>query len=228
MRAFLLAAGEGRRLRPLTLHQPKPLLTVGGETLIERHVRALAAAGITEIGINLHHLGYRIERYLGTGARWGASLRYFHEPELLDTGGGLRNAASWLGGAPFALVAADVYTDYSFHLPDLGDADANLLVVPNPPHHPRGDFALSGTGMLTRDGERKFTYSGIALIHPRLFGAESRRVFPIRDCMFSAAAAGRLAGSELRGIWSDVGTVQRLEACRQLAAGTRAGDHDQA
>ena len=228
MRAFLLAAGEGRRLRPLTLHQPKPLLTIGGETLIERQIRALAAAGIREIGINLHHLGDRIERYLGTGRRWGAELRYFREQELLDTGGALRNAAGWLGTEPFALVAADVYTDYSFRLPDLGDADAHLLVVPNPPHNPEGDFALSGTGMLSREGAREFTYSGIAVVHPRFVGHERRRVFPLRDCMFSAAAAGRLAGSALQGIWSDVGTVQRLEACRQLAAETRADDRDQA
>ncbi len=229
MRALLLAAGEGRRLRPLTLHRPKPLVTVGGETLIERHLRALVEAGIDEVGINLHYRGEQIEQFVGTGERWGAAVRYFRERELLDTGGAIRNAASWLGSEPFLIVAADVFTDFDFSsLPAVGAADAHLLVVRNPPHNPAGDFALTEQGQLTRASPRDFTYTGVGLIHPRLISAEHRRVFPIRDCMFEAAARGRLAGSELRASWSDVGTVERLRDCREHAIAAGEGGRDQA
>lgn len=222
MRALVLAAGEGRRLRPLTLHCPKPLLTVGGVPLIERQLLALSSAGITEVGINLHYLGGRIERCLGSGARLGVSIRYFREPELLDTGGAIANAASWLGDEAFVLIAADVFTEYSFsNLPALADdADAHLLVVPNPPHNPAGDFGFDDDSRLTRVGERRWTYASIAVVHPRLIAGERRRIFPVRDSLFDAAAAGRLVGSKFAGIWSDVGTVGRLQNCRRLVGGT--------
>ena len=221
MRALVLAAGEGRRLRPLTLHCPKPLLTVGGVSLIERHLVALGAAGITQIGINLHFLGARIERQLGSGAQLGLSIRYFREPQLLDTGGAIANAANWLGDEPFVLISADVFTDYSFgNLPELAaGSDAHLMVVANPPHNATGDFVLGDDGRLTRDGERRWTYASIAVVHPRLIAGEHRRIFPVRDSLFEAAAAGRLTGSQLGGVWSDVGTVARLQACRQLVGG---------
>ena len=223
MRALLLAAGEGRRLRPLTLHCPKPLLTVAGEPLIERHIRALVAAGIREIGVNLHHLGGLIERRLGSGERFGATLTYFHEDLLLDTGGAVRNAAVWLGDGPFVLVAADVLCDYNFadlavHAAPLTRrmVDAHLFVVANPSHNPTGDFGLDSEGRLTRQGSRGLTYAGVAILDSRLLEAETRIVFPIRDALFSAAAKGRLAGSTLTGTWCDVGTVERLVECRRL------------
>ncbi|MFZ5558366.1 MAG: N-acetylmuramate alpha-1-phosphate uridylyltransferase MurU [Pseudomonadota bacterium] len=222
---MILAAGRGERLRPLTDRVPKPMLEVGGRPLIEWHARRLAAAGVRELVINHAHLGDQIERHLADGARFGVTIRYSREPEALETAGGIAFARPLLGDAPFLLVNADVYTDYP--LAELipaaarlaaGAADALMVLVPNPAHHARGDFALNGE-LARLDGAPRLTYAGIALMHPRLVAdvaAGSRA--PLGPRLRSAAAQGRLLARRYDGLWFDVGTTERLEQARAAAA----------
>lgn len=219
MKAMLFAAGLGTRLRPLTLHTPKPLLPVGGKALIVHHVERLVAAGIRDLVINLSWLGEQIEQALGDGARWGARIRYSPEPGApLETGGGIRRALPLLGEAPFLVISADVWCD--FPLGELaaaglpGDAEARLVMVPNPPQHPEGDFRLQADGRLVRgvsSGE-PCTYSGIGLLSPALLRGWDDEAFPLREPLRAAAARGRLRGCCWQGDWEDVGTVERYEA----------------
>jgi MurNAc alpha-1-phosphate uridylyltransferase len=149
MRAMILAAGLGKRLRPLTERLPKALVEVGGKPLIEHHIEKLAAAGIRELVINVSWLGEQLERRLGQGGRLGVEIRWSREPEPLETGGGIRRALALLGSRPFVLISADVWSDYDYgRLPrTLEDgATAHLILVPNPPHHPAGDYRLRGGG----------------------------------------------------------------------------------
>lgn len=222
---MILAAGRGERLRPLTDEVPKPMLDVAGRPLIEWHVRRLAGAGVRELVINHAHLGEAIERHLGDGARFGVAIRYSREGEALETAGGIALARPLLGEAPFLLVNADVYTDFPFV--DLTafataltaeTADACLVLVPNPPHHPQGDFALEG-GRVKLAASGRLTYSGIALMHPRLVdGIAPGARAALGPRLQAAAAAGRLIGQRFDGLWLDVGTLERLEQARAAAA----------
>jgi MurNAc alpha-1-phosphate uridylyltransferase len=208
---MLLAAGRGERMRPLTDSCPKPLLPVGGRPLIAWHLRALAAAGFTEVVINLSWLGARIREALGDGAAHGVSLRYSEEGEPpLETGGGIRRALPLLGPDPFLLVNGDVFTDVDFRSLRLPEGSlAHLVLVPNPEHHPRGDFDLAAGRIVDGDGER-LTYSGIGVIHPGLLeGSEDGR-FPLLPWLLRAREAGRLTGERHDGYWLDVGTPARL------------------
>lgn len=211
MRAMILAAGRGERLRPHTDDTPKPLLRVRGAALIEHHLRALARAGFREAVINTAWLGDRIETALGDGAGYGLAIRYSREaPGALDTGGGIRNALPLLGTAPFAVINADVYTDYDYarlHRPLPEDADARLVLVPNPPHNPRGDFGLEG-GRVTAAARR--TFAGIGVYRPRLFAAYGAERFGLATALRPAIAAGRVAGEFHDGVWFDVGTPEAL------------------
>lgn len=211
MKAMLLAAGRGERMRPLTDDLPKPLLRAGGRALIEYHLHALAAAGIREVVINLSWQGERIRAFLADGSRYGLTLSYSEEgPEPLDTGGGIHRALPLLGSGPFIVVNGDTWTDHplsALHLPP--GSLAHLLLVPNPAHNPAGDFALGAGGVIAAAGERR-TYSGLAILDPALFaGCEAGR-FPLKPLLDRALGAGRLTGEALAGTWVDVGTPERL------------------
>ena len=221
MKAMILAAGKGERLRPLTLHTPKPLVRVGGVPLIEYHLRALAAAGFTEIVINHAWLGQQIEDHLSDGSRFGVSIQYSAEGEPLETGGGIFKALPLLGDKPFAVVNGDIWTDYSFaglRTPLTGLA--HLVLVDNPAHHPKGDFCLSGTQVLdAQPGSDTLTYSGIAVLSPALFDGAGAGAFKLAPLLRNAMAAGRVTGERLQGQWVDVGTHERLAEVESLIKG---------
>ena len=217
MNAFLLAAGKGLRMRPLSDHLPKPLLPVAGQTLIERHLYKLRDSGFKRVVINLHHLGDQLRSTLGNGERYDLDIQYSHERSLLDTGGGIRAGLELLGGKAFAVISSDIYCDFSFDLLkkiDLGHCLGHLILVPNPEHHPTGDFSMTDN-LIGNEGER-YTFSGISVLHPELLSAVSSRVFPLRDVLRSAAAGSRLSGQIYRGIWSDIGTPSRLRSLERL------------
>jgi MurNAc alpha-1-phosphate uridylyltransferase len=213
MKVMLLAAGRGERMRPLTDTLPKPLLEVGGRPLIAWHLRALAAAGFTDIVINLSWLGERIRAALGSGEGHGVRIRYSEEGEPpLETGGGIQRALELLGDEPFLLVNGDVFTDVDFARLSLPAGSlAHLLLVPNPEHHPRGDFDLRDGRIVAQAGER-LTYAGVALLRPQLLADAAPGRFPLLPWLLAARDAGRLTGQRHDGYWLDVGTPQRLAA----------------
>jgi len=226
MKAMILAAGRGERMRPLTDATPKPLLEAGGQPLIVRHIEALVRAGLRDIVINHAHLGRRIEAALGDGERFGARIRYSPEGEALETAGGIAHALPLLGDAPFAVINGDIACDYDYArlAPLAGDLRArgllaHLVLVPNPPHHERGDFALQG-GRVTAEGARKFTFSGIGLYDPALFAGIARGAkAKLAPLLRVAMDAGRVGGERHDGLWMDIGTPERLaELDRRLAA----------
>jgi MurNAc alpha-1-phosphate uridylyltransferase len=215
---MILAAGRGERLGPLTDHTPKPLLEIHGEPLIVHQLRWLKAAGITEVVINLHHLGAQIEAVLGDGARFDVTIRYSHEQSLLDTGGGIRQAQPLLGEAPFAILNGDIWTDFEFSgLPaSLGADLAHLVLTDMPAHRDAGDFDLQGD-RVRRDGDRAMVYCGISVLSPALFDATGKgpnEAFSLRDLLFEAAAQNRLGGERFTGTWIDIGSPEQLEAVR--------------
>ncbi len=210
MKAMILAAGRGERMRPLTDHTPKPLLRVGGKALIEYHIDALVRAGFEEIVINHAHLGRQIEAALGDGSRYQVRLRYSPEGQALETGGGIFRALPLLGEEPFVVVNGDVWCDYPFaRLRRPLQGLAHLVLVDNPPHHPRGDFHLSGD-RVESEGEPRLTFSGIGLYHRDLFKGCSDGAFPLAPLLRKAMATGEVSGEHYRGHWVDVGTPQRL------------------
>lgn len=219
MRAMILAAGRGERMRPLTDHCPKPLLEVAGEPLIGWHLRRLAAAGIREVVVNHAHLGAMIEARLGDGAAWGVSIRYSPEPAALETAGGIAQALPLLGDAPFLVVNGDVWCDFDLaRAPALAErmqADDLLawcVLVPNPPHHPEGDFGLA-RARLRADTAPRHTFSGIGVYRPALFDGIARGTrAPLGPLLRAAAASGRIGGEVHAGRWTDVGTPERLAA----------------
>ncbi len=208
---MILAAGRGERLRPLTDTTPKPLLTVRGKPLIEWHLEALARSGVREVVINLSWLGERIRAALGDGARWNLHIHYSEEgPVPLETGGGIFRALPWLGPQPFLLVNGDVLTAMDFAgivLP--AGALAHLVLVPNPPQYPQGDFFLRDGRVNDSAGER-LTYSGIGIYSAAFFAGCSDGRFPLLPLLRRALQAGQLSGARFDGWWSDIGTVERL------------------
>lgn len=220
MRAMILAAGRGERLRPLTDETPKPLIEVGGKTLIERHIENLADAGFREIVINLSHLGEQIESVIGDGNAFGVNVVYSWEPEgALETGGGIYQALDKLGSSPFALVNGDVLTDYPLTRLRAVKCDwAHLVLVPNPDHNPGGDFSLEGA-RIRNTGDSMGTFSGIAVYHPRLFAGCSPGKYSVVPTLREAASNKLLTGEWHRGYWSDVGTVERLAVAREQFTG---------
>ncbi len=213
MKAFILAAGLGKRMRPLTDHMPKPLLMAGGKRLIEYHLAALVSAGITEIVINHARFGEQIEAALGDGSRYGAQISYSPEgDQVLETGGGIVKALPLLGAAPFVVVNADVWTDYSFaHLPEQPDGLAHLVLVDNPAHHAEGDFILR-EGKVYSEGEGgKLTFSGIGVYRPKLFAECVPGVFPLAPLLRQGMQQELVKGEHYAGRWMDIGTPERLE-----------------
>ncbi|WP_448631890.1 MULTISPECIES: N-acetylmuramate alpha-1-phosphate uridylyltransferase MurU [Pseudomonas fluorescens group] len=218
MKAMILAAGKGERMRPLTLTTPKPLIRAGGVPLIEYHLRALAKAGFTDIVINHAWLGQQIEDHLGDGARFGLSIRYSPEGEPLETGGGILRAMPLLGEDAFVVVNGDVWTDYDFSaLRKPLEGLAHLVLVDNPAHHPEGDFILID-GKVQDEGAAadKLTYSGIAVLHPALFDGCTEGAFRLAPLLRKAMAEGRVSGERLQGHWVDVGTHERLAQVETL------------
>jgi MurNAc alpha-1-phosphate uridylyltransferase len=213
MRAMILAAGRGERMRPLTDATPKPLLVVGGKSLIEHHLEGLAGAGVREVVINHGRLGELIESRLGDGDRYGLTIRYSAEgDEPLETGGGIFRALPLLGSGHFIVVNADICTDFDFcNLAAVREDLAHLVLVPNPPHHPEGDFTLRGN-RVGNTGADRWTYSGMAILSPELFAGCAPGRFPLAPLLRQAAAAGRVTGVLYRGRWEDIGTPERLEA----------------
>ena len=216
MKAMILAAGRGERMRPLTDHTPKPLLKVGGRALIEYHLCNLVQAGISDIVINHAHLGDQIEASLGDGRRFGARIRYSAEHEALETGGGIRQALPLLGEAPFIVINGDVWCDYPLtRLPHRPASLAHLVLVDNPPHHRQGDFMLE-EGRVVASGEARLTFSGISVLDPALFTDHPVGPFPLAPLLKEAMARGEVSGEHYRGQWWDVGTPERLAALDRL------------
>ena len=223
-RALVFAAGKGERMRPLTNDTPKPLLRAGGKRLVEWHLEKLAAAGVREVVLNIAWLADRFEPALGDGSRWGLHLHYSHEgAEPLETGGGMLHALRILGDAPFICINGDTWSDYDFaRLPTRPRAMAHLVVVDNPPQHPRGDFRLEPDGTLRGEGEGLLTFSGIGVYDPRILlgwrdvignvaGTELHPPrFKLAPLLFAAMARGEIHGEHHRGRWTDVGTPERL------------------
>lgn len=227
MKAMLLAAGRGERMRPLTDEIPKPLLTIGGKALIVHLVEALVAGGFRELVINHAWHGAMIEQRLGDGRKFGASIEYSAEGDrALETGGGIRHALPLLGSDPFVAVNADIWTDFPFaSLPDTLETLAHVILVDNPAHHPDGDFVLAGTRVGNGEGkgnDRRLTFSGIGVYRPELFAELSDGRFPLAPILFDACDDGRLSGMHYTGEWWDVGTPERLELLdRRLGGGKR-------
>ena len=215
MKAMILAAGRGERMRPLTDDTPKPLLVVAGKPLIQWHIEALVRAGFTEIVINHAWLGQQIEDTLGDGTQFGVRIVYSAEGDTgLETGGGIYHALSLLtdaaSDAPFLVINGDVVVDIDFsQLPRQITGLAHLVMVPNPEHHPQGDFVLQD-GHVTDKGESRLTFSGIAVYRPQLFAQCTAGVFPLAPLLRQAMQEGRVSGECHGGVWLDVGTAERL------------------
>ena len=219
MKAMILAAGEGRRLRPLTATTPKPMLKVKGIPLIERLVGQLKTAGITDIVINLFHLGDQIEHFLQDGRRLGVSISYSREAGALETGGGIVQALPLLGDAPFAIVNGDNYTDFDFaRLPqDLGPDLAHLVLADRPAWREKGDFVVTrsndgGCRVQSRGDDQ--VYCGIAVVTPALFTTPPPTPFSWNVLMFEAVRAGRVSGQIHSGAWLDISTPEQYESVR--------------
>jgi MurNAc alpha-1-phosphate uridylyltransferase len=221
LKAMILAAGRGERMRPLTDHTPKPLLRVGGKPLIVWHLENLARAGFREIVINHAHLGHQIEETLGDGSRWRVSIRYSPEGTALETAGGIVKALPLLGDQPFLVINGDVFIDMDFahlvHALSEGRM-VHLVMVDNPPQHPQGDFVFHD-GKIALEGEPRLTFSGVAVYHPRLFsGMVPGQVARLAPLLRQAIAEDKASAEHHRGVWHDVGTPERLhELDRQLA-----------
>ena len=211
MKAMILAAGRGERMRPLTDVTPKPLLEVGGKALIVWQIERLARRGFREIVINVAHLGGQIMEALGDGSKWGVSIAYSDErgEGALESAGGIVKALPLLGKEPFLVVNADVWCDCGFDPAfDLKGASAHLLLVPNPLHNPGGDFGLEGH-KVTND--RRCTFSGIGYYAPELFETLPYGKAALAPLLRSAIEAGRVSGELYEGEWVDVGTPERLQ-----------------
>ena len=216
--AMILAAGRGERMRPLTDHTPKPLLKVGGKSLIVWHIERLAAAGYARIVVNHAHLGAQIESALGNGATWGVSIVYSREATALETAGGIATALPLIDAEIFPVVNGDVFVEYDFaqlakpmSAIAAGDATMHLVLVDNPPQHPHGDFVLRGDRVVEGDGD-KLTFSGIGVYHRSLFAELAPQIkAPLVPLLRAAIAARQASGEHFRGRWVDVGTPDRLQ-----------------
>ena len=213
MRAMILAAGRGERLRPLTDTIPKPLVEVRGKPLIEHHIQALCEAGFREIIINQGHLGDMLPAAIGNGSKWGIAIHWSDEqPEALETGGGIHKALHLLGESPFLVVNGDIWTSYPFARLRAVKCDwAHLVMIPNPPQHPQGDFALLNA-RIRNEGESKLTFSGIGVYHPRLFDGCNAGKFSVVPLLRSAMENHLVTGEKFEGCWEDIGTLERLES----------------
>ena len=221
MKAMILAAGLGTRLRPLTLHTPKPLLAVADQPLIVWHLHALAAAGIRQVVINTAWLGDRLVEALGDGRQFGVQILWSHESTPLETAGGIIQALPLLGDQPFLLVNGDVWTRFDLAAlvqVQLGHNLAHLLLVDNPPQHPTGDFYLAADGQVRSDvpeGQAKLTFAGMSVLSPQLFAGLATGQRALAPLLRATMQAGQVSGQYLTEPWVDVGTIERLEQLDQ-------------
>jgi MurNAc alpha-1-phosphate uridylyltransferase len=210
---MILAAGRGERLRPLTDRTPKALIEAGGKPLLAWTLERIRRAGIREVVINVSHLAGLITQRFGDGAEYGLALRWSHEPQALETAGGIAQACSLLGAAPFLLVNSDIWCDYDLSAlrgHHLGSQLAHLVLIPNPPHNVAGDFSLDGA-RIGNDAGARYTYAGIAVLSPALVsGIAPGEKAPLGPLLRSAAGRGAVTGELYRGVWHDVGTEERL------------------
>lgn len=214
MKAMILAAGRGERMRHLTENTPKPLLKVAGKALIEYSLEGLANAGFTEIVINVAYLGQQIQDYCGDGSSWGVCIQYSNEGETaLETAGGIAKALPLLGEKPFLVVNADILFDYP--LVELRNKQvdwAHLVMIDNPSHHLQGDFCLQANGMLSEQGDPKFTFSGIGVYHPAMFAdVPVGKPLKLRPLLNAGMQHQQISGEYFSGLWLDIGTPERLQ-----------------
>ena len=215
MKAMILAAGRGQRMRPLTDAKPKPLLEVGGRALIDWHLAALCRAGVGEVVINTAWLAEQVRAHVGDGSAWGVAVRYSYEGASgLETGGGIRRALHWLGKEPFWVINGDVWTDFDpARLPTRPPRLAHLVVVANPPHNSAGDFRLGNEGQLVAEpAGQPCTFSGIGCYHPALFRETTAASFRLAPFLHQAVADGQVTATYHAGDWFDIGTPERLSA----------------
>ncbi len=210
MKAMILAAGRGERLRPLTDTLPKPLLEVRGKALIVHHLVALAAAGFEAVVINLSWLGEQIREHLGDGRRFGLKIEYSEEAEALETAGGILQALDLLGER-FIVVNADIVTDFDFSRLRHRQSQAHLVLVENPPHNPAGDFSLDGD-LVGNQQDKRFTFSGISMFDRHFFDGLEQGSRPLAPLLRAAADRQQLSGEIYAGNWADIGTLERLNS----------------
>ena len=221
MKAMILAAGKGTRMRPLTNNTPKPLIPVGGKPLITHHLEKLADAGFKDIVINVAYLGEKIIETIGSGEQWGLTIHYSKEEKPLETAGGILHAQKLLGEDTFLLINGDVWTDYplaNLRTKTLTEGThGHLVLVKNPEHNPAGDFAIDAQGKLTHKNTHNFThnytFSGISLINPSLIHhyPDKRQVLPLGEVLKNGIDKTLLSAEIYSGEWIDVGTVERLQ-----------------
>jgi len=213
MKAMILAAGRGERMKPLTDMIPKPLLPVVGKPLIIHHIERLKEAGFKQIVINLGHLGHLIQKILGDGSRFGVEIYYSDEQEegALESLGGIVKALDILGSEPFLVVNGDIYCNYDFNPNfNLQKAPAHIVLVPNPEHNKKGDFGLNN-GYISNVAQKMFTFSGIGYYHPSIFNDISPQKAPLAPLLRDLADKKQLSGELFEGVWHDIGTPQRLK-----------------
>ena len=218
MKAMLLAAGRGERMRPLTDKLPKPLIPVGSKALIEHNLEKLKQAGITEVVINVSYCAKQIIDRIGNGERFGIKITYSYEPDApLGTGGGIFQALKFLGNAPFLVLSSDVWTDYPFEqLLQQPKGEGHLILVENPDFHPDGDFCLLETGQVSSKQSPKLTYANIAVIHPRLFKSCQSGAYALAPLLEKAMTRSAVTGEVYRGQWYNVGTPKELEKLQKI------------
>jgi len=214
--AIILCAGRGERMRPLTDTIPKILLPVKGKPLVVHHLEKLSSIGIKNIVINISHLADQIKKTLGDGSNWGVKIQYSEEPTPLETGGGIFQALPLLGNAPFLTISGDIYTDYPFEnlltFPEDGSRLAHLILVPNPPYNPKGDFSITKNKLLSNQPE--YTYASMGALHPKLFSHCQPGKFRLAPLLRGAADHQKATGELYKGLWHNVGTVEEWKALK--------------
>ncbi len=213
MKAMILAAGRGERMRPLTDTLPKPLLEVHGKPLIMHHLENLSKSGFRDVIINIAHLGYKIPEALGDGSRWGLNITYSDEQKsgALESLGGIVKALPLLGDETFLVVNGDIFCDYKFKRDfDLGKKMAHLILVPNPPHNEKGDFGLEDS-LVCNKSDNMVTFSGIGYYNPKIFTNSEPTKAPLAPLLREMIEKKEISGELYRGIWHDIGTPQRLQ-----------------
>lgn len=208
---MILAAGRGERLRPLTDHCPKPLLPVHGKPLMQYLIESLVASGIRQLVINLAHLGEQIEAHFGDGGGLGAEIQYSHEAPALETAGGIQQALPLLGTEPFLVVSGDLYLEYPFaQLPREPEGLAHLVLVPNPPFHPGGDFGLQA-GRLSTEGPQ-YNFAGLGVYRPEAFAGLQPGYAKLGPLLRQWQQQDRVSAELFQGCWRNVGTLDELQA----------------